>query len=139
MISDISILNILHRIPAIIIPFFCFFPLYIIGTIGAGDIKLFCLLGFYLPLQDVFRVLLISLIIAAILSIIKMNYQKIFVKRIRYFLSYLSTCISNQTIYPYYEESEEIKQTTIALTLPTLLGTVITIGGKLYESYNGCF
>lgn len=125
-----SISFLYQKIIAIIIPFVCFYGLYKIGALGAGDVKLYCLLGFYLTFQDLFKVILSSLIIAALNSLIKMIYQKNLASRIRYFYSYLIKCSSNQKIYPYYLNQNRTKETTVTLALPVLVSSVIVIWGK---------
>ena len=44
--------EILRFIPGIVSPVIVLFPLYKIGVLGAGDIKLFSVLGFYFPFMD---------------------------------------------------------------------------------------
>ena len=127
----------LRKIPVMVIPFLCFYPIYKIGAIGAGDVKLYCLLGCYLSLKNVFWIIFLSLCIAAFLSLIKMCYLKIFFSRMQYFLEYSFRCISNQTMYPYYSELNKTEQSTITLALPIFIGSIIIIGRKLYESYYG--
>ena len=44
--------DILRALPGIIFPVTVLFPLYKIGTIGAGDIKLLSMLGFYFSFME---------------------------------------------------------------------------------------
>ena len=128
--------DICSKIIAVILPFLFSYPIYKIGAVGAGDIKLICLLGFFLSLRKVFSVILLSLIIAAVFSLIKMLYLKIFITRMQYFFSYLMKCISDQKVYPYITEKPS-KKHTVTLAFPVLLSSMAIIGGSIYESYYG--
>ena len=85
----------------ILIIFIVFFPFFKLRMLGAGDIKLFMLIGLYLSLQETIISIAISFFIAAVISIAKLI---LFCK----------------------EKSLKVK---IHMALPIFIGTMITVGG----------
>lgn len=126
-----------NQIPLIIIPIICLYFFFKIGAMGAGDIKLYCLLCFYLSLEQFLKVFFISFLISAIFSLAKMLYLGNIFNRFCYFMTYLSTCISNKKVIPYYQNNNNKFMSTITLSLPVLISTILVIGRNMYESYYG--
>ena len=62
----------------------CFYPLFKIGTIGAGDVKLFASVAGYLSGQTRVCFLFVSLLIAALISIVFILREKSAGERLRY-------------------------------------------------------
>ena len=56
-----------------------FYFLFQIGALGAGDVKLFGICSAYLPVDKVLSFLFFSLLIAAIISLMKIVTLKLFV------------------------------------------------------------
>lgn len=52
------------------------YPFFKIGTVGAGDVKLFGVAAGFLPFQKIFLFLFVSLLIAAIFSIFKLIVKR---------------------------------------------------------------
>ena len=126
-----------NQIPLIIIPIICLYFFFKIGAMGAGDIKLYCLLCFYLSLEQFLKVFFISFLISAIFSLAKMLYLGNIFNRFCYFMTYLSTCISNKKVIPYYQNNNNKFMSTITLSLPVLISTILVIGRNMYELYYG--
>ena len=50
------------------------YPLFKIGTVGAGDVKLSGVSAGFLPFQKIFLFLFVSLLVAALISIVKRDF-----------------------------------------------------------------
>ena len=123
--------ELLLYLPGMVTPILLFYPIFKIGGIGGGDIKLFSLLGIYLAFWQLIYSILLTFIISAILSLIKMVLNHNFKERISYLLSYIQQFIKSGTIHYYYpntEQEEIIKKTKIRLAGPILVAVVITGG-----------
>ena len=59
-----------------LIPFVLLYPIYKIGALGAGDIKLFMASGSFLTTEQSVHVIIVSFIIAALFSLMKMISEK---------------------------------------------------------------
>lgn len=82
----IGILNIIFCISAVIL---IGLPLFIIGGIGAGDIKLLSVIGAIYGLIFLGKVTVLLLIIAGIISLIRLIRKRALIYRIRAFIYYL--------------------------------------------------
>jgi len=59
------------------IPFILLYPVFLIGGIGAGDIKLLCVIGTVIGVKSSIRFTIIAFVIAGIIGIIKLIFIKI--------------------------------------------------------------
>lgn len=50
--------------------------LYQIGGLGAGDVKLLCVISGYLPYDKIFQFLFVSMLISALISLIKLFHKR---------------------------------------------------------------
>ena len=126
-----DIFDIVKYIPGIILPIFLFYPVYKVGGIGAGDIKLFSVLGFYFPFMQSMFCIFTSLFLAALLSLIKMAYYQNFTERIEYLISYIKDSIILGKFHYYHKDSSTYSKTErsqIHLAFPIFLGVLVAGG-----------
>ena len=130
LLLDENLSAIIKHLPGIVGPIVLFYPVYKVGGIGAGDLKLLSMLGFYFSFMEMMFCIFISIFLAALLSLIKMTYHQNFLERIKYFFSYFQEVITTGNLKYYYEEETEeiIKRTKIHLACPILLA-VLVMGG----------
>jgi prepilin peptidase CpaA len=116
----------------IIVPILLLFPLFIIKALGAGDIKLFSVIGSYMGIFYVFKSIAAAFIIGAVISLIYLlRYGQVF-RRFHYLFCYIQTVISNFTdqginreaIKPYYDRKRDGYKGIIHFSIP-ILGAVI--------------
>ena len=120
-----DLVTFLIHIPGILFPIILLFPLYKIGTLGAGDIKLFTLLGFYFPLMETLYFIFVAFFIGAIISIFVLICRKNLKERIEYLFSYIRDYISLGYLHYYYKgEKNEEKKSTIHFSLPIFLSVL---------------
>ena len=116
-----------------VIPFVLLYPIYKIGALGAGDIKLFMVSGSFLKTEQLVHVIMVSFIIAALFSLIKMISEKNGKERMRYLLSYLLEMCKTREWKLYEEDSKRnthtYKSNKIHFALPICIGVMLGLGG----------
>ena len=65
------------------------YPLYMIGALGAGDVKLFVMIGSFQAIGEFMAILAGAFVIGAGFSVMKLAAEKNGRERFRYFFSYL--------------------------------------------------
>lgn len=98
-----------------------------IGGIGAGDVKLFAVIGGFIGYQGVLWCIVFAFIFGAILSVGKILIQKRFFLTLRNLGLYIFQIVQSKHIQVYKQE----KSNTIHFTLPILISVLCYIGGIL--------
>ena len=101
------------------------YPLFRIGGIGAGDIKLLSAVGCFLTVKETVACLVLSFFAGAVLSLLKMAAERNFLRRMRYLLSYVHA-VAGSGKWKRYGQEEGGK---IHFALPILLGVLLYKGG----------
>ena len=116
-----------------VIPFVLLYPIYKIGALGAGDIKLFMVSGSFLKTEQLVHVIIVSFIIAALFSLMKMLSEKNCKERMRYLLSYLLETCKTREWKLYEEDSKQntyaYKSSKIHFALPICISVMLGLGG----------
>ncbi len=102
------------------------YPLFRIGTLGAGDVKLFGVTAGYLPFGKILTFLFFSLLTAAVISLIKMWKEKSFRGRAARLWGYGEDVIKNGRgkLYPVEEQGARV-----CLSGPVLISALLCWGG----------
>ena len=119
--------NIFYYLRGTFVPIFVLLVIFVIGGIGAGDVKLFAVIGGFIGYQGVFKCIIASFIFGAIIAVFKILIQRNLFQifhNIGLFLFRIFQFKQIQTI-------ERDKSNTIHFTLPILLGVLYYIGGIL--------
>lgn len=106
-----------------------FFPLFKIGAVGAGDVKLFGVAAGYLQLKKILIFCILSLLIAAVISLIKMFKRSIFLKRIKHLADYLKDVAQSGRWKKYPVNDQDKASAGICLSGPILISMLLSIGG----------
>lgn len=106
-----------------------FYPLFKIGTVGAGDVKLFGLCSGYLPKEKILTFLFFSLLIALFFSLVHFWRQGDFKERMTYLMLYIKEVADSGCWRLYWRDKEEYRRTGICLAGPILLSILLNIGG----------
>lgn len=113
--------------------FVLLYPLYKIGGLGAGDVKLFLMLGCFVRTEELLRMMTASFIIGAVFSVGKLISEKNFKERMRYLFEYLSGVFYGKQWMPYGEDLRWNYQlymsNKIHFALPVLLSAALWLGG----------
>lgn len=107
------------------IPIGLLFFLYISSVLGAGDIKLFAVIGVFMRTSFCFRAIILAFVIGAVISLAKMVRYGIVVSRLQYFTDYVLEVIHTKKLTPYYNVEEKNREYVIHFSLPIGLSVVI--------------
>ena len=110
----------------VIIPMYFLFQ---VGVIGAGDVKLFGVTAGYLPFEKIFYFLFVSLLIAAIISLIKLLKNKNLAERLEIFMKYSADVWKSRSLKLYPAECASDSYRGICLSGPILLSLLLYLGG----------
>lgn len=126
------------------IPIFLLYPLFMIGAIGAGDVKLLSVIGSFFTVREIFICVLVSFLLGAVFSVLKMAAEKNFLQRLRYLLSYVCDVFKNKEWKLYETQKNEFTQDNepkaikerkernkgkIHFALPIMLSAMLLKGG----------
>lgn len=108
-----------------------FYPLYKLGMLGAGDVKLFCLLAFFLKGRECAVCIAGSMVIAALIGLGKFLVQRNLRERISYFCSYVADVAKYKEFRLYFENVgwQEKKRASIHMAGTVLLSVLLYEGG----------
>ena len=112
--------------------FLLMYPLFKIGTLGAGDIKVLIMTGSFLAVKEFIAVLLTIFVVAAAMSVVKLLVERNGRERLICLLSYASAVAKSRRWELYGEDlrqdNEAYHSNKIHFTIAVLLGTALRIG-----------
>ena len=134
----------LEGLLGIVLPVVLLYPVFMIGGMGAGDLKLFAVAGSYLGIKGITFSFVSAFLIGAAISLVKMLFFHNFKERFYYFFSYTADLFLKGK-WKLYETSEgqalmenegdeksfNFPKYKIHFALPIFLGVAIYIGGSL--------
>lgn len=85
-------------LPGVILPIILLFPLFLIKVLGAGDIKLFSVIGSFYGASYVLQSIAAAFILGAVMSLIYLIKNKLLLKRFFYLFHYIQSIITNFTV-----------------------------------------
>lgn len=108
------------------IPVILFYLLFLMRVLGAGDIKLFSVIGGIWNLKMLFMVIIVSFLAAAGISFCKMLYHRNFISRLSVFGTYVRQTVFCGRLQKYPMESEG-KQHIIHFSITILIGFIMAL------------
>ena len=106
-----------------------FYPLFVIGAFGAGDVKLLALCSGFLPGTRTMMFIFISMVIASIYGLIGLLIRKEIGRRIRRLELYIGNLLKTGKPEMYHCSREAAVKSGVALAGPMFLSALIGIGG----------
>lgn len=106
------------------IPIAALFFLFLIHALGAGDIKLFSIIGAFVGAEKVAFYMLAAFTVGAIIAIYKLIRYKNFQKRFAYLIQYIRVLCIQHTIIPYYQKTD-CKNYRMHFSIPILIGSCL--------------
>lgn len=103
------------------------YPFFKIGGLGAGDVKLLGVTAGYLPFGKVLVFLFCSLLIAAMISVVKMWKDHIFRERMRYLSAYLEQVVRTGR-WKFYQAECKFSM-GIRMSGPVFISVLLYLGG----------
>lgn len=108
--------------------FLAFYPFYLLGGIGAGDIKLFMMTGCYIRGNTLVHYLLVTMLAAAAASILKMLVYAESRERLFYLLRYIRKAVMTG-VMDAYQIDRTRKKCVIRLSIPAFISLVLMCAG----------
>ena len=109
--------------------------LFMLHMIGAGDVKLFFLLTFYLSPTMLLQSMAVSMVLSAVAALFKMIREKILLEHLCYFLKYIHSCFITHSLLVYAEPESCVtvsgSKSRIPLA-PFVLSAVLILYGRNY-------
>lgn len=102
--------------------------LYKIGALGAGDVKLLGAAAGYLPFHKIFLFSFVSLLIAAVISLVKLLVNKNLRDRLGFLFRYLADTAGKGALRPYPAPGKGEKAASVCLSGPVLLSLLLYLG-----------
>lgn len=109
-------------------PVLIFYLLFLMHALGAGDIKLFSVIGSCIGLKGLFDVIIYSFLTGALLSLVVLIRNKNIYSRIAYFSEYMKTSLYTKSIAKYDHESDG-NRNYIHFSIAIFTGFIIYLGG----------
>ena len=108
------------------VPVILFYPLFLMRALGAGDIKLFSMIGGIWGLQVLCTTIAVSFLVAAVMSFGKILYHKNLILRLRVFRGYMRQLLISGRLLRYPQESQG-EQHIIHFSIAILIGFAIAM------------
>ena len=109
------------------VPIVLLYLLFQMRALGAGDIKLFSVVGGICGFQWLFLTMAASFLVGACMSLCKMAYHRSLIARLAVFGNYVRQSLAEGRILKYPQEPEG-KQHIIHFSIAILIGYGITMG-----------
>lgn len=117
----------------ILAPVVILFPLSMIRVFGAGDVKVFAVLGGYFSYEYAIRCMIISVLFGAILAVVKLIQTNSYSQRIQYFFSYVSQVMYSKKVIPYYNPERDGRDCVIHYSIAIFCSVLwCVLSGILY-------
>ncbi len=110
-----------------ILPVILLFLLFRMRALGAGDIKLFSLIGCFCSFEELFYCIAASFVVGAIFSLLKMLADRTLYFRIWRFFHYLYQLCINRQFEPYWADRKEADN-IIHFSIAVWFGYLISLG-----------
>lgn len=116
--------TLLGYLAGMLIPIFCLGILFYFHMIGAGDIKLFAVIGSFIG-KDVIWVILYSMLVNGIVSFLILYRERAFVQRFQYFGEYIKKFFLTGEREPYCGIDWENSLFVIHFTVGIWIGFIL--------------
>ena len=116
-------------IPRILIAGALFYPVFAIGALGAGDVKLIAVSCGFVSGEKVLWFLFISLFTASVVGVVKMGIHGEISKRIHRLALYIKKTIRTGRPEMYHANRAAALENGVALAGPMFISALIGIGG----------
>ena len=101
--------------------------LFYFRMMGAGDIKLFSVIGGFLGPVDGLLCIVYTFLFGSVIAVVLLFKRRIFFKRILYFQTYLSKYFQTNRWSPYMQQED--REGRFYFSIPVFLGLLCYLGG----------
>ncbi len=107
-------------VPVVVLMFF-----YVIGTMGAGDIKLFAAIGAIMGLPFVVNSFVFSVFIGGVIAVVLLVWRRVFLERMRNLFAYFKLVLITRSISRYSDKDD--RSSKFIFTTAIIPGTVLQL------------
>ncbi|MFP3155726.1 A24 family peptidase [Lachnospiraceae bacterium ZAX-1] len=125
-IYDLGMKGIFIFLLNVSLPVIFLFLLFQMHALGAGDIKLFSVIGSIFNLKVTVWCILASFVVGAVFAICKLIYNQNLMARLLYFCGYMQDFLETKVLKKYDGQSDG-KQNYIHFSIPILIGYLIML------------
>ena len=100
--------------------------LHIFHMLGAGDIKLLCVIGFFLGAERLLSCLFYALVVGAGISLCILLHRRLLLERMAYFLNYVEETMQKGRITPYLIPGFD-RPENIHFTIPVFISVILSV------------
>jgi len=119
-----SVVGMLGACIAMSFIFMVFYPFYLIGGLGAGDVKLLMMTACFIREERLIKYLFVTFALAAAISVIKMLLFRESRQRLVYLAQYLKKTALTGSI-DHYITNKENKKCVIRLSIPAFMSLIV--------------
>ena len=116
-------------VPRILIAGALFYPVFVIGALGAGDVKLLAVSCGFVPGEKTLYFLFVSLFIASVFGVVRMGMHGEFKKRMHRLALYIKKTIRTGRPEMYHANRAAALENGVAHAGPMFISALIGIGG----------
>ena len=113
---------------SMLIIFLFFYPFYLLSGIGAGDVKLFMMVGCYIRGDGLIHYMFVTMLTAAFFSILKMVLYVEGRERLLYLMRYIRKAVLTGAMDEYHIDKSQ-KKCVIRLSIPAMIGLLLMYFG----------
>ena len=114
--------GVVDSVSGFFLPIFCFFLLFQLNMLGAGDIKLLAVTGGILGTKDMIYCLCVIFLIGGVIAFFKMCIQNNLMNRLIYFQHYIVKVIQKKRTVSYIEKEEITEKESMHFTVAIWFG-----------------
>ena len=123
-----SIIEMLAACMVMVMIFAVFYPFYLMGGLGAGDVKLLMMTGCFIQCGRILQYLLVTFLVAAVISTAKIVLFRESRERILYFGRYLKKVVLTGVVDSYMVDRTN-KRCVIRLSVPAFVSLIMMCMG----------
>ena len=123
--------GLLGSVGAAAVIFLAFYPFYLMGTLGAGDVKLFMMTGCYSACMEpngFVHYMFVTMAVAGAISAVKMIVYKESRERLFYLMRYLRKVVMTGVV-DQYQIARAQKRCVVRLSIPAFISLIMMCAG----------
>ncbi|GFI23105.1 hypothetical protein IMSAGC011_01882 [Lachnospiraceae bacterium] len=122
------VIELIELLGTVVVVFLFLYPFYLLGALGAGDIKLFIMVACYIKGEQLMRYLLVTMLLAAVISILKMVLYEESRARLFYLGKYVRKVVMTGAMDEYQVDKKQ-RNCIIRLSIPAFISLLLLCTG----------
>lgn len=129
--SETGLSGILKWLIGVLVPVFILWILFRYKVLGAGDIKLFSVIGGMYGTPVIINTIILAFFAGGVLSVIRLVQTGSFKNRLQYLAGFISEQCSQREIISYYQKERDGKDPVIHFSIAIAIGFLLCRFGHL--------